>query len=371
MSNQKDPVAPLIRVYDFFSGCGGTSVGFGQAGINHALAVDSNPDAVHTFKKNFPGIPVIEDQIEGISPMRIQAYYESKEEVKLFCGCVPCQPFTKQKTNSAKQVSFDKRRGLLKYFSDIVHACLPELVFFENVPGIQMVSLEDRSPFASFVDQLKADAYSVAFDVIAAQDFGGAQVRRRLILVASRLGEISLPKPTYGHKKAKPYVTVRDAIGDLPPVRHGTEHPDKKNYPNHRAAALSQLNLERIRRTSDNGRRDWPDWLLPNCYAVKKDGKQYNGHSDCYTRLPWDEPAPGLTTRCISYSNGRFGHPEQDRAITVREAARLQGFPDDFIFTGSLNSMARQIGNAVSVPVARVLGIHFVNHTRKTLQHHG
>jgi DNA (cytosine-5)-methyltransferase 1 len=371
MKKQSDSIPPLIRVYDFFSGCGGTSVGFGQAGIRHALALDSCPDAIATFQKNFPGIPVIKEPIEAVDVKRIQEYFTNNLEIKLFCGCAPCQPFTKQKTNTKKQVSSDERRGLLAYFADIVHECLPELVFVENVPGMQKVSVEDCGPFASFVAQLEQDGYFVAYDVIAAQDYGAAQVRRRLVLVASKLGKITLPEPTHGPRGTRAYVTVREAIGSFPPVEHGTEHPDRRNYPNHRAAALSPLNLERIKHTGINGRRDWPAKLLPNCYAKKKNGKSYKGHSDCYTRLAWDEPAPGLTTRCISYSNGRFGHPEQDRAITVREAASLQGFPHSFVFTGSLCSMACQIGNAVPVQVAKAFGRHFVKHIEAIGQQNG
>lgn len=355
---------PLVRVYDFFSGCGGTSVGFRQAGIRHALAIDSCTDALATFKKNFPGIPVINEPIEKIDPKRIQAFFDNDAEVKLFCGCAPCQPFTKQKTNSKQEASLDKRRGLLVHFSKIIKACRPELIFVENVPGLQSVSIENGNPFAIFVDQLKKDGYAVAFDVIAAQDYGAAQVRRRLVLVASLLGDIALPVATHGPGKCQAYATVRDAIGNFPAVEHGNEHADRRNYPNHRAASLSPLNLERIRHTRENGRRDWPTRLLPNCYAIKESGKRYEGHSDCYSRLAWDEPAPGLTTRCISYSNGRFGHPEQDRAITIREAAKLQGFPNNFIFKGSLNSMARQIGNAVPVQVAKAFGLHFVRHVK-------
>jgi len=355
---------PPIRVYDFFSGCGGTSVGFRQAGIKHALAIDSCPDAIHTFQKNFRGASVINEPIESIDARRIEVYYSKESEIKLFCGCAPCQPFTKQKTNARKTVSEDNRRGLLAHFSAIVHDCLPELVFVENVPGLQRVLVEDGGPFSQFIEQLEKDGYFVDYGVISTRDYGAPQVRRRLVLVASNIGNISLPTPTHGPNRSKAYMTVRDAIADLPPVAHGTEYPDKRRYPNHRAARLSPLNLERIRRTGANGRHDWPESLLPKCYAKKTNGECYNGHSDCYTRLAWDKSAPGLTTRCISYSNGRFGHPEQNRAITVREAARLQGFPDKFVFLGSLNSMARQIGNAVPVQVAKAFGRHFIKHVR-------
>ncbi len=366
----KHSISP-IRVYDFFSGCGGTSVGFRQAGIKHALAIDSCSDAIGTYQKNFPGIPVINESVETVDARRIESYYSKESEVRLFCGCAPCQPFTKQKTNTKKTASDDSRRGLLAHFSAIVHECLPELVFVENVPGLQKVSVKDGGPFSLFIEQLEKDEYSVDYGVISAQGYGAAQVRRRLVLVASRMGTISLPASTHGPNCAKAYVTVRDAIADLPSVDHGTEHPDKRRYPNHRAARLSPLNLERIRHTGTNGRRDWPESLLPKCYTKKTNGERYNGHSDCYTRLAWDESAPGLTTRCISYSNGRFGHPEQNRAITVREAARLQGFPDSFVFTGSLNSMARQIGNAVPVQVAKVAGRHFIKHLKSVGHRYG
>ncbi len=362
---------PFIRVYDFFSGCGGTSVGFRQAGIKHALAIDLCPNAISTFQKNFPGACAINEPIETFDTRWIESYYTKESEVKLFCGCAPCQPFTKQKTNTKRNASEDNRRGLLAHFSTIVHGCLPELVFVENVPGLQKVSVEDEGPFSLFIEQLEKDGYFVDYGVIAAQDYGAPQVRRRLVLMASRLGAISLPAPTHGPNRAKAYVTVRDAIADLPPVEHGTEHPDKRRYANHRAARLFPINLERIRHTGTNGRRDWPESLLPKCYTKKTNGKRYSGHSDCYTRLAWDGPAPGLTTRCISYSNGRFGHPEQDRAITVREAARLQGFPDRFVFTGSLNAMARQIGNAVPVQVAKAFGRHFIKHVRSAESRNG
>ncbi len=362
---------PVIRVYDFFSGCGGTSLGFCQAGIKHSLAIDSCPDAISTFQRNFPNASIINEPIENINIRRIEGYYEKKSEVRLFCGCAPCQPFTKQKTNTKKKASEDDRRGLLAYFSATVHNCLPELVFAENVPGLQKVSLKNGGPFSLFVEQLKRDGYFIDYGIISAQDYGVPQVRRRLVLIASRMGRISLPSPTHGPNRDKAYVTVRDAIANIPPVKHGTEHLDRQKYPNHRAARLSDLNLERIRHTGTNGRRDWPESLLPKCYAKKTNGKRYNGHSDCYTRLAWDEPAPGLTTRCISYSNGRFGHPDQDRAITVREAARLQGFPDSFVFTGSLNAMARQIGNAVPVPIGKVFGQHFIEHVRSMERYDG
>ena len=128
---------------------------------------------------------------------------------------------------------------------------------------------------------------------------------------------------------------------------------------NHKAAKLSERNLDRIRATPEGGgERDWPEYLKLECH------KGFTGYSDVYGRMAWDSPASGLTTRCISYSNGRFGHPEQDRAISIREAACLQTFPEDFMFNGSMVSMARQIGNAVPVRLAKLIGQHFIEHLK-------
>ncbi|MDE0036380.1 MAG: DNA cytosine methyltransferase, partial [Gammaproteobacteria bacterium] len=152
------------------------------------------------------------------------------------------------------------------------------------------------------------------------------------------------------------YETVRNWIEHLPPIGSGEEHPTVSN---HRAAGLSALNVKRIEATPEGGgHRDWPDELKLACH------KDFSGYTDIYGRMSWDAPASGLTTRCISYSNGRFGHPEQDRAISVREAACLQTFPDEFAFEGALNSMARQIGNAVPVRLAEVVGKQFVSHLK-------
>ena len=271
----------------------------------------------------------------------------------LFCGCAPCQPFTKQHTTQPAPLD-DDRISLLSYFTTLVEECKPDVVFFENVPGIQKIIL-DAQPFSRFIGGLKESNYKISKTLpVALMRYGVPQSRRRIVLLISRHGQIELPPETHGHGKASTYTTVRDAIGDLPPIAAGEEHPDILN---HRAAGLSELNLERIQATPEGGgHRDWPEELKLPCHA------NTDGHTDVYGRLWWNRPASGLTTRCISYSNGRFGHPEQDRAISVREAACLQTFPIEFEFKGSLGSMARQIGNAVPVRIAELSGIYFNRH---------
>ncbi len=351
-----------IAVYDFFCGCGGTSRGFQKAGMDIAFALDIDQDAKNTFTKNFPSTVFCDKSIKELKVAELQhTFSEHQGSYKLFCGCAPCQPFTKQNTKSPKQ---DERKDLLTYFGAIIKECKPDFVFVENVPGLQKVSKDKHGPFPAFKELLDDLHYKISCNVVAAQDYGAPQLRRRFVLLASRHGEISIPNPSHGKSTETPYKTVFDAIADLPAIVAG-ECYDGDNILNHRAATLSELNMKRIKASEHNGggRNNWPRNLWPDCYTrTNKDGTTHSGHTDCYGRLWWDKPATGLTTRCVSYSNGRFGHPVQDRALSVREAARLQGFDDDFEFTGNLNSMARQIGNAVPVDLAFAMGNHFINH---------
>jgi len=340
-----------IALADFFSGCGGTTRGFADAGISPLLAVDWDPEAIATFRLNFPGTPVIERDIREVGVEEVGGLLRpASESVMLFAGCAPCQPFAGHRQQPPGQ---DSRSFLLIEFLRFVTALNPELIFVENVPGMQRVSASE-GPFADFVEEL-GRTHHVSYDTVCSADYGVPQTRRRLVLVASRLGPISLPEPTHGPATGCPRSTVREWIGSLPAIAAGQA---ESGISSHRAMRLSDLNLERIRATPEGGdRRDWPDRLWPNCH---RDG--FNGHTDVYGRLSWDKPAPALTTRCISYSNGRFGHPIQDRALSAREAARLQTFPPSFEFAGSLTSQARQIGNAVPVVLARHFGRHLVEH---------
>ncbi|MBU0485392.1 MAG: DNA cytosine methyltransferase [Proteobacteria bacterium] len=351
-----------IAVYDFFCGCGGTSSGFQKSGIDIAFALDIDPDAQSTFTKNFPETIFCGKSITDLKASDLEpALDKYKDSYKLFCGCAPCQPFTRQNTESPKN---DSRKSLLTQFGVFVEEYKPDFVFVENVPGLQKVPKHKKGPFPAFKELLIEMGYHLTYGVVAAQDYGAPQLRRRFVLLASKHGEINIPSPTHGEDKDNPYKTVRDAIADLPAIAAGETYNDSR-LPNHRAAKLSELNMKRIKASTHDGggRRNWSLDLWPPCYTrTNEDGEAHSGHTDCYGRLWWNRPATGLTTRCISYSNGRFGHPEQDRAISIREAARLQGFDDSFEFIGNLNSMARQIGNAVPVDLAHAMGCHFIKH---------
>ena len=355
VANGEGPPNRGVKVFDFFSGCGGASRGFQDAGMEVVFALDWNADAERTFRQNFPSATFKAGDIRQIEENAVRKLVDrERPHPVLFCGCAPCQPFSRQNTTRPRPDE-DERVPLLLEFLRFIRKCEPDIVFVENVPGIQDVS-PDSEPLSAFLQGLEDAGYSKpAYASVPMKRYGVPQGRRRFLLLASHHGPVGLPPETHGPGTAnRKFATVRDWIGDLPEIRAGQTHP---KISNHRAAGLSVLNLKRIRATPEGGgNRDWPDALRLACH------QDATGYSDVYGRMSWDQPASGLTTRCISYSNGRFGHPDQDRAISVREAACLQTFPMDFCFSGSLSSMARQIGNAVPVRLTTVVGRHVKRH---------
>ncbi|HDU8545628.1 TPA: DNA cytosine methyltransferase [Morganella morganii] len=325
-----------IKVFDFFSGCGGTSQGFRQAGFDVVFGLDFDRDASASFKLNFPEAEFVNDDIRNIDCDGISHLFntEKNDGYTLFSGCAPCQPYSKQNSNKKDD---DPRLDLLSEFCRFVAHYLPDFVFVENVPGLQKFN-QNEGTFKQFLNTLSENGYSVDFKIIPAAWFGVPQTRERLVLLASKKYKVELPAKTHGTQDT-PYSTVREWIGKLPPILAGAKHT---TIPDHESARLTDLNLQRIKATPEGGGREaWPSNLVLKCH------RNHKGHTDVYGRLSWDKPASGLTTRCISYSNGRFGHPTQNRALSLREAACLQTFPMDYLFTGSLQSRARQIGNAV------------------------
>lgn len=341
-----------VRVIDFFSGCGGTSAGLQKAGMKILLGIDIDPDAAATFQANFPEARFLCRDIRKVRITDLEPHLPNQRPYPLlFSACAPCQPFSKQ--NREKDRS-DKRASLLNQLHRFVRRFRPEYILLENVPGIGRTKRED-GPIDRFCKVLEEHRYHFDSAVVNFLDYGIPQTRRRFVLTASRLGTFNLPAPTHGgQNEEKPHSTVWEWIGHLPPISAG-EKSDA--VPNHWAAGLSPLNLKRIANTPEGGdRRDWPEELIPPCH------RHHQGHTDVYGRLSRQRPASTLTTRCISFSNGRFGHPTQDRALSVREAAYLQTFPPDFVFTGSLASMASQVGNAVPFLFARQLGKAIKDH---------
>lgn len=283
-----------IKVFDFFSGCGGTSEGLRESGMDIVLALDNNKEALKTFERNIkPECGTISDDIRDVKTVTIKNLvnkYRGYGDKILFCGCAPCQPFSTQNKNRFS--SEDKRLNLLSEFLRFVEDCLPDFILCENVPGLQKIDKD--GPLPNFINKLKSLGYSVPEpQIVRAEDYGVPQRRKRLVLIASKLGELNYPEKKYGLKPGLiPYRTVRDAIGNgqYPVLKHGEECKDKK-FPNHRSAALSELNLERIKCIKEGqGRKDWPEELMLECH------KKHKGHSDVYGRLEWDKPSVTLTT---------------------------------------------------------------------------
>lgn len=323
-----------------------------EAGMAIRFGLDVDPDACKTYQANFQKTKFICDDIRNVTTDDVAPYVSRQRGRPLVFGaCAPCQPFSKQNRAKGKE---DGRRNLLGEFDRFVESFLPEYIFVENVPGLQVIG-ESDGPFTRFIRLLKNLNYSFDFGIVMAYHYGVPQRRRRLVLLASRLGSIKIPEPTHGPGTDQPSLpTVWEWISHLPPLAAGETHAEISN---HRSASLSSLNQRRIAATPIGGdRTDWPKALELSCH------QKHSGHTDVYGRMLKDQPASALTTRCISLSNGRFGHPTQNRAISVREAACIQTFPMDFLFHGNLNSMARQVGNAVPVMMARIFGQAIVHH---------
>ncbi len=337
-----------IKVVDFFCGCGGASAGFKKAGMDVILGVDFDQSAAESYQLNFKNATFINEDVRVLSPAKV-AKKEPRiaEGPLLFTACAPCQPFSAQ--NKFKDAD-DHRISLLDEMHVYIKKWKPEFIFIENVPGMQNVSEEEEGPFRRFIEMLVKQGYQYKKEIVFANHYGVPQKRKRLVVVASRLGDISIPARTHGDG-LKPYTTVRKFIQNHPLLNSG-EMAEKDEL--HVAARLTDINIERIRHTPEGGdRRNWPSRLINKCH------KDYKGHTDTYGRMSWDSMAPTLTTKCNSYSNGRFGHPDvnQDRAITIREALLLQTFPKKYKLSGSLVNLAKQVGNAVPVELAYHFGL--------------
>ncbi len=340
-----------IVAVDLFCGAGGLTCGLKRAGIKVALGIDKE-NYKKTYEKNNRGSVFLQAGIEDISGEGLLTKLALKKDEKLLlAACAPCQPFSLQNKNRHEAHKKDKRTNLLREVIRLISEMKrkPDYIFAENVPGI-----EENDVFVEFRDYLYSLYYSVSSRVVNAADFGTPQNRKRLILIAAKEGHLEFPKKTHGDG-LRPHITVRDALTGLPPLKPGGQ---SAIYPNHQTRNLAPINVKRIKAIPKDGgsRHSLSASLVLECH------KKANVHGDVYGRMAWDKPAPTITTRCCSISNGRFGHPSQDRAISVREAARLQGFPDNYIFYGSgIESEAKQVGNAVPVPLAEIFGNYFLS----------
>jgi DNA (cytosine-5)-methyltransferase 1 len=343
-----------MNAIDLFCGCGGASLGLKMAGCRVVAAIDIDPVACKTYSENVGLTPVCQD-LRFFNGQRILEFYGlEKNDVDLVVGCPPCQGFSSLR-RTRYPTGKDPRKDLVNIFLDRVSEIQPKAVIFENVLGI--VRGEGNEYFQNFLLRMEKMGYTNAWDVINAADYGVPQFRKRVIALSVKndLGRLTFPPKTHAHPAKikdgqKPWKTVRDAIGDLPPLNPG-EH---SSIPNHSARMHSPKVLEIIKSIPKNGgsRRSLPPQLWLPCHKELA-GKK--GAESVYGRMSWDKPSPTITCRCTTPSSGRFIHPEQDRAITPREAARLQSFGDDVIFPQEFTVAERLIGNAVPPPLISVL----------------
>ena len=339
-----------LQVVDFFSSIGGVSLGFKQAGIEVLGGIDIDPSCKETYEKNIKAKFLTAD-VSNLDKKEVGKTFgiHRRQRNLVFVGCSPCQYYSNIKTDKTKSCS---TRLLLEDFQEFVDYYRPGYVFIENVPGLDK---NPNSPLGRFKLFLKNSGYIWDEGILNAKYYGVPQNRRRYILIATRIKKsIKLPMPDKKNIK-----TVRDAIGDtniFKPIKAG--YIDETPF-RHSAAALKKINLKRIKSTPIDGgdRRSWKDnnELQLNCY------NNHNGHYDVYGRMFWDKPSPTITTRFVSLSNGRYGHPEQDRAISLREGATLQSFPLYFVFhSKNQGEIAKMIGNAVPPKLAKAIAKAFI-----------
>jgi len=346
-----------LKAVDFFCGAGGVSCGFKEVGIEVLGGLDIDPQFKKTYEENNEAIFLNED-VSNLAPEKLGELLpiEKEDNNLIFVGCSPCQYFSNLKSDKAKSKG---SRLLLDDFKEFVLYYKPGFVFIENVPGLET---KKGSPLHRFKKSLQAEGYVFDQNVLNAKYFGVPQNRRRFVLVATRLSnKIVLPKQV---RKKDQLVTVSDAIGDrkkFPKITNGAE--DKTAF-RHSASKLSPLNLERIKNIPKNGgsRKAWAnnEKLQLECY------KHHDGHHDVYGRLYWNKPSPTITTRFIYTSTGRYSHPEQNRALSLREGATLQSFPLHYNFHSSKKgAVAIMIGNAVPPKLAEAIGQSLKEHWNK------
>lgn len=361
-----------IKAIDLFSGCGGVSIGLTQAGFQVACAVEIDPDAVKAYSNYhlLKDTNVLNVNICNITGKDIlEAAGIEKDELYLLAGCPPCQKFSMQnRIHNSDESKIDEVKQLLMQFKKIIKEIYPPFVLMENVPGIK--SSYGGRILKEFISELENEgypshkSYRVIANVVNAADYGVPQLRKRFVLHAVRNDiyermqseELDLKLPTITHSKdgkngTQKWVTVKEAFQGLPTIKAGERYSDDK-IKNHYCANLSEINLRRMQIIRKNGgtRTALPEDLVLKCH------KTYSGHADVYGIMNPDAPAPTMTGGCLSYSKGRFGHPYEDRAISVREAARIQTFPDDYVFGESLTKAALEIGNAVPIKLVKASG---------------
>lgn len=350
-----------FSVVDLFCGVGGLTHGFVLEKFKVDAGIDVDKSCKFAYEKN-NNTKFLHKDITQITAEEIRKLFTKR---MILVGCAPCQPFSlynNRISKDEKEREKDSKWKLLYSFGDLIEKIQPEIVSMENVP--QLVKFNNGKTFIDFIERLQKKEYHVTWSIVNAQNYNVPQRRKRLILLGSKHGRIKLVDKFI--KDGKP-LTVREAIGNLPIIEDGVAHPEDSL---HLSRKLSDLNKRRIQATKEGGFwRDWDESLKLDCHK-KETGKEF---FSVYGRMKWDDVAPTITTHCIGLTNGRFGHPEQDRAITLREASLLQSFPDGYEFIDpyqkiSLTTIARHIGNAVPVGLGIAIAKSIKKHIEEIVQ---
>ena len=349
-------------VVDLFCGAGALTHGLVLEGFSVVAGIDADEACQYAYEANNEGARFINKRVENVTAEEILGLYP-EGHVRILVGCAPCQPYSPY--TKRKQDEGDKWR-LVPRFAELIWEVAPEIVSMENVPDL--ADFRGGEVYRPFVDRLQDKGYHVTeYSEVYCPDYGIPQRRTRLVLFASKYGEIEIVERTHSPDE---YKTVRQTISHLEPLEAGQA---SQNDPLHKASRLSKLNLRRIRASQPGGTwRDWPEELIAECHK-KESGRHY---ASVYGRMVWDEPAPTITAQCYGFGNGRFGHPEQDRAISLREAALLQTFPEDYDFVAPghpslFRVVGRLVGNAVPVDLGRVIARSIKRHLRTRARYSG
>ena len=341
----------MLKAFDLFCGVGGLTYGLKQSGITVNGGLDIDDSCRYAYEHNC-GATFNAGDIRNVSYADISKYVQGAE-CRALVGCAPCQPFSAL-TARSKPAPSDETWRLIDEFLRIVLEGKPQIIFMENVP-----QLRNKEIYQKFKQSLVSAGYNVSDGTLACSGFGVPQSRRRLVLLGSLLGTIKLPEPEVQHPP-----TVQQVIGGLEPIEHGQTN---KQDPLHRCSRLSAINLQRIQASKPGGSwcSDWPASLLPDCYK-RQGGKKFVA---VYGRMRWQHVAPTLTTQFYHYGSGRYGHPEQDRALSLREGALLQTFPEKYKFSPPdkkiiFKQVGRHIGNSVPPSFARSMGKIIMKHLK-------
>jgi DNA (cytosine-5)-methyltransferase 1 len=333
------PMPGDIAAVDLFCGAGGLAYGLKSAGLKVVAGVDLDPACKYPLEQN-TGAHFEKRDVTDLKLADLTGWFEGARWTVL-AGCAPCQPFS---TYSQSRKSEDDRWTLLREFKRLALEAKPHVVTMENVAG-----LSKQAIWTEFTAALEQAGYKVWSKEVDCSLYGVPQRRKRLVMLASRLGDLKLAEPD------ATAASVRTAISHLPKISAGEGSAED---PLHTASVLSSLNMKRIKASKPGGTwRDWTESLRSPCHR-RPTGKTY---PSVYGRMEWDKPSPTITTQCYGFGNGRFGHPDQHRAISLREAAILQSFPTDYRFTPetekvSFKRLGTLIGNAVPPKLGEAIG---------------